>query len=324
MRRPREIASIFGMDGSIKYKKEEFVYLDVDKLIPHPDHKFCLNGGIRMQKLVESIKCAGVLHPILVSERDGQKYLLAGYNRVYANRLAGNQTIPTIVKRNLTKVQEVQIINFTNFFQRGMDDYSYLVRVRALKAEYDALVEERANSERDYPKQRTREYFADLYEMTDSKMQRFLSLSKLNDELLECIDTKYINQSAALMMTELSEDDQITIYDYIRVTKKRVGIKDAEMLIWQLKNGMYFDLDANHSKKRDTTAKVSFNIDSGLGKTIPKGKKGDELIEKSLTFSQKTFPLWCEEHNITMDQTDIYDYILSLLSKIYNTAPELL
>lgn len=190
MRRPREIQNIFGNDGTIRFEREEYTYLDSDCLETHPDHKFRLHTGVRMEKLIESIECAGVMQAILVSERDGKRFLLAGYNRVYASRKANKKMVPAIIKRDLSRIQEVQIINFTNFFSRGTNDYSYLERVRAMKAEYNQLVNSRKRSDESYEKQSTREYFASLYEMTDSTMNRFLTLDKLCDELLECLDDK--------------------------------------------------------------------------------------------------------------------------------------
>lgn len=40
MRRPREVQSIFGTDGTIKYEKEEYIQVNIDELEEHPDHKF--------------------------------------------------------------------------------------------------------------------------------------------------------------------------------------------------------------------------------------------------------------------------------------------
>ena len=57
-----------------------------------------------MEKLIESIACAGVMQAILVSERDGKRFLLAGYNRVYASRKANKKMIPAIIKRDLSRI----------------------------------------------------------------------------------------------------------------------------------------------------------------------------------------------------------------------------
>lgn len=226
MRRPREIQNIFGNDGTIRFEKEEYTYLDPDCLETHPDHKFKLHTGVRMEKLIESIECAGVMQAILVSERDGKRYLLAGYNRVYASKKANKKKVPAIIKRNLSRIQEVQIINFTNFFSRGTNDYSYLERVRAMKAEYNQLVNSRKRSDESYEKQSTREYFASLYEMTDSTMNRFLTLDKLCDELLECLDDKKINISVALKLAELDDKKQQIIYRFLLESKRKVSIKE--------------------------------------------------------------------------------------------------
>ena len=45
--------------------------------------------------------------------------------------------------------------------------------------EYDVLLQEKKNCKDDMAGNVVRTYLADMYEMTDSKMQRYLTLSKL-------------------------------------------------------------------------------------------------------------------------------------------------
>lgn len=322
MRRPREIQNIFGNDGTIRFEKEEYTYLDPDCLETHPDHKFKLHTGVRMEKLIESIECAGVMQAILVSERDEKRYLLAGYNRVYASRKANKKMVPAIIKRDLSRIQEVQIINFTNFFSRGTSDYSYLERVRAMKAEYNQLVNSRKRSDESYEKQSTREYFASLYEMTDSTMNRFLTLDKLCDELLEFLDDKKINISVALKLAELDDKKQQRIYRFLLESKRKISIKESQLLIEQLHNDEELRLDV--LKDKNKKAKLSYEIDKTIMDNIPSGKQRQEAIEQSLMFSQKSLPDWFENHDIVITGKNIYDYVLSILEKVYLEYPELM
>lgn len=322
MRRPREIQNIFGNDGTIRFEREEYTYLDSDCLETHPDHKFRLHTGVRMEKLIESIECAGVMQPILVSERDGKRFLLAGYNRVYASRKANKKMVPAIIKRDLSRIQEVQIINFTNFFSRGTNDYSYLERVRAMKAEYNQLVNSRKRSDESYEKQSTREYFASLYEMTDSTMNRFLTLDKLCDELLECLDDKKINISVALKFAELDYQKQEKIYHFLLVNKRKISIKESQLLIEQINNNEELRLDILQDKNKK--AKLSYEIDETIMDKIPSGKQRQEAIEQSLMFSQKSLPDWFENHDIVIAKKDMYNYVLSVFERVYLKYPELL
>lgn len=322
MRRPREIQNIFGNDGTIRFEKEEYTYLDSDCLETHPDHKFRLHTGVRMEKLIESIACAGVMQAILVSERDGKRFLLAGYNRVYASRKANKKMIPAIIKRDLSRIQEVQIINFTNFFSRGTHDYSYLERVRAMKAEYNQLVNSRKRSVESYEKQSTREYFASLYEMTDSTMNRFLTLDKLCDELLECLDDKKINLSVALKFAELDYQKQEKVYCFLLENKRKISIKDSQHLIEQLHNDEELRLGVLQDKNKK--AKLSYEIDETILDNIPSGKQRQEAIEQSLMFSQKSLPDWFENHDIVIAEKDMYNYVLSVFERVYLKYPELL
>ena len=322
MRRPREIQNIFGNDGAIRFEREEYTYLDSDCLETHPDHKFRLHTGVRMEKLIESIECAGVMQAILVSERDGKRFLLAGYNRVYASRKANKKMVPAIIKRDLSRIQEVQIINFTNFFSKGTNDYSYLEIVRAMKAEYNQLVNSRKRSDESYEKQSTREYFASLYEMTDSTMNRFLTLDKLCDELLECLDDKKINISVALKFAELDYQKQEKIYHFLLVNKRKISIKESLLLIEQLHNNEEPRLEVSQDENKMT--KLNYKIDETILENIPSGKQRQEAIEQSLKFSQKSLPDWFKNHDIVIAEKDMYNYVLSIFERVYLKYPELL
>ncbi len=65
-----------------------------------------------LQELSDSIKEHGVLSPIMVKEAtQGKYYLIAGERRTRAAKLAGNQTIPAIVKQmDDNTMQEIALI----------------------------------------------------------------------------------------------------------------------------------------------------------------------------------------------------------------------
>ncbi|MCB6566657.1 hypothetical protein LI169_16520, partial [Desulfovibrio desulfuricans] len=84
------------------------------------------------------------------------------FNRVEGCKIANKRTISAIVKRGLTEIQQVEIINFTNFFQRGTRDYSLSELARAFKMEYDVLLQEKKNCKDDMAGNVVRTYLADM------------------------------------------------------------------------------------------------------------------------------------------------------------------
>lgn len=298
---PREIASIFGQDGNITYDKEELITLDCKALLPYPNHHFKPYSEIKMQKMVDSIKTVGVLQPIIVLQDDNKYYILAGHNRVQACNLAGIKQIKAIVKKDLTVLQQVEIVNFTNFFQRGDKNFLLSELIQAYKHEYDALIEDRKNNKGEFDGNATRKYLADLYDITDSDMQRYLSLSKLIPELLDCLDLGKINKSVALVFSSMSANSQLRVYKYILSAKTKMKIKEAKMMKEQVENGEPINTIID-LKNADVSLKSN-------------QKKSNNINLKILD--------WFKEHNLEICENSV-ELIIPFLNKIYEEAPNLL
>lgn len=299
---PREIASIFGQDGNITYDKEELITLDCKILLPYPNHHFKPYSEIKMQKMVDSIKTVGVLQPIIVLQEDNKYYILAGHNRVQACNLAGIKQIKAIVKKDLTVLQQVEIVNFTNFFQRGDKNFLLSELIQAYKHEYDALIEDRKNNKGEFDGNATRKYLADLYDITDSDMQRYLSLSKLIPELLDCLDLGKINKSVALVFSSMSANSQLRVYKYILSAKTKMKIKEAKMIKEEVESGKSINsiIQKNENELEKTNQKKLINT-----------KSIDLKIIK-----------WFKEHDLGYCKNPV-NLIIPLLDKVYDEMPNL-
>jgi len=69
--------------------EREYQDIGTNHLIPFANHPFALYTGLRLADMVESIKCNGVLVPIIVRPTENDKYeILSGHNRVAAHHSA--------------------------------------------------------------------------------------------------------------------------------------------------------------------------------------------------------------------------------------------
>lgn len=320
VRRPRDLDSIFGDDGSPIISDTELNEIQISDLKPYPGHGFKLYSDIRMQKMVESINAVGILQPVIAYEQNGELFLLAGYNRVEGCKLAHKETIMAIVKRNLTKVQQVEIINFTNFFQRGTRDFSLSELAKAFRMEYEVLLREKKNNKDDMAGNVVRTYLADMYEMTDSKMQRYLTLSKLIPELLDCLDLGIVKVSVALVFAALDEKQQIKVYECLKEYSGDVSIKTAKEI-----KKLAMDDSVETIQMTDLTQSQEDSKQSDEDSKMKKESKefDDTVINKSLEFTQQLLPNWFSEHHIQVNK-DPNAYIIDILEKVYQKLPELL
>ena len=80
------------------YKGNEIIYLPVDKILPNPYQSRSTFREGNMKELVESVKKYGILQPISVRLINNRLYeLVFGERRLRATRLAGLESIPSIV-----------------------------------------------------------------------------------------------------------------------------------------------------------------------------------------------------------------------------------
>ena len=92
------------------------IALPVESLIPLPTNPFDLYEGQRLEDLVESVQTNGVLVPIIVRPTGGDLYeILAGHNRVEASKILGLETVPAIVRDDLTDA-EAMFVAIANIF----------------------------------------------------------------------------------------------------------------------------------------------------------------------------------------------------------------
>lgn len=118
--------------------KPRLVYLPTEKIIPcfsQPRKSF---DEAKLYELAASIKENGILQPITVRKKDGEKYeIVAGERRFRAARLVGLSRVPCIIRSYtdeqafvLSVIENIQRNNLTFFeeamsFEKLIRDYGY-------------------------------------------------------------------------------------------------------------------------------------------------------------------------------------------------------
>ena len=97
--------------------------IKLDTLVPFADHPFKLYEGQQLADLVCSIRDNGVEQPIIVRSIGDKKYeILAGHNRVHAAREAGLDTVPAIIRDDLSDEDAKILVVESNFNQRSVKE----------------------------------------------------------------------------------------------------------------------------------------------------------------------------------------------------------
>ena len=202
--------------------------IPISELHPFPNHPFLVKDDAKMEETIESIRNKGVLVPILVRTRAGGGYeLISGHRRTYACRKLGIKAIPALIRE--MDDDEATIVMVDANIQRetllpSEKAKAYSMKFAAMKHQGQGGGYTVAAMEK---------------EGTDNArtIQRYISLSKLNDDLLRMIDKGTLGLSQGYTLATLDADEQKWLYDTLRGTEKRLSTSQAESILRQSRNG---------------------------------------------------------------------------------------
>ena len=259
-RKLRSLDTLFSGDDD--HSNSGVAELALALLDSYAHHPFKLYNGKRLDDLVESIKENGVMTPIIVRPKPGERYeILSGHNRANASTIAGNKTIPALVKEGLTDSEAKLIVTQTNFFQRSLADmlpsekaFAFRLELEGLKAErkYQQIIAEIEQlesaenaDEQDVSSKvfqlehlaKSRDGLAQNHNLSSADIQRYIRLTHLCSELLALVDDETIALRAAVPLTHLPEDMQLAVHQVVAETGCKVDIRKADQLKADYKAG---------------------------------------------------------------------------------------
>lgn len=235
------VQSVVETFTAVKEEKPTIVDLSVEILIPYRNHPFALYEGERLDDMVESIAENGVLTPIIVQPFENGKYeILAGHNRWNASKIAGKETIPAIIKENLSEEDAYTYVVETNVFQRGFDNLKLTEQAAVIAERTETFREEKRNAIREEIEiiggtNRADEAVGEEYGMNSKRIARLVRIHRyLCPELKELLDNDKIPFVGAIDLSFLSitaQKEVARLSDNYDITlKKCKALKDLAIV----------------------------------------------------------------------------------------------
>ena len=191
---------LFGGSGAQETGAEQIINAPLADLHEFKDHPFKVLDDEKMEETTESIRLYGVLVPGIARPRAGGGYeLIAGHRRKHGSERAGKTEMPIIV-RNYSD-DEATIIMVDSNIQR--EDILPSEKAKAYKMKYEAMKHQGKKSGKN-----TLDEVGEASRENAKKVQRYIWLSRLSDELLEMVDTKKLGFSQGVDISFLSEEAQ--------------------------------------------------------------------------------------------------------------------
>lgn len=197
----------------IDLPEQKTVYRNPEDLIPSKDNFYSTEDT---EKLKQSIRALGILQPLLIEERDGKDYLLAGHRRrkccleLIKEGLERFKRIPCVYKPKIelsaeTETDEIvrkMVIIQSNTY-REKTDWEKMTE----SLQMEELVKELR--EKTDLEGKTREIVSDLIGISSTQIGRYHSISSnLSGELMDAFKQNKLNVSTAAELAGLNEKYQ--------------------------------------------------------------------------------------------------------------------
>ena len=266
-------------------------------LVPFHNHQFSLYEGERRDDMVESIRKNGVMTPIVCRPNpDGSDTyeILIGHNRWNCSKIAGFETIPAIIKEQLTEDEAQKYVDESNLIQRGFNDLKVSEQARIIARRYSEMFSQgkrndiineikMLNGENSAVTGNSREKVAEEYGLSRNTIARLVRISKLSDSILGWIDKGQLAVRAGVELSYLLAEEQEKLFE-INSVDDNMLMKISEAQARDLRvlsaDGVLDEdemLKVLSAKKKKPDKKVS--IDSTLYKKYFAGLSNDEIAD---------------------------------------------
>ena len=214
--------------------EQKTVYRNPEDLIPSKDNFYSTEDT---EKLKQSIKALGILQPLLIEERDGKDYILAGHSRrkccleLIEEGMERFRKVPCVYKPKIelsTASEEDEIIRKIIIIQsntyREKTDWEKMTE--ALQME--ELVKELR--EKTDLEGKTREIVSDLIGVSSTQIGRYHSISNnLSERLTDAFRQNKLNISTAAELAGLNEKYQTKACELLE-NAGQLALNDAKLL----------------------------------------------------------------------------------------------
>ena len=200
-------------------KREKVRIIPIHLIDDFPDHPFQVKDDDGMAQLVSSIEMNGVLNPVILRRKEGDRYeIIAGHRRKYACGKLDIRHIPAIV-RELSRDEAVIEMVDSNIHREHILPSE---KAKAYKMKMDAMKKQGvrtdltcAPSEHKLLGEKTRDIIARENNESREQVRRYIRLNELTPELLEFVDEGKIGLRPAVELSYLQEDEMRDLVDFI-------------------------------------------------------------------------------------------------------------
>ena len=197
---------------------KEILIRDLHEFEGHP---FRVVDDENMEELIQSIRERGILVPVMVRTKvEGGYEIISGHRRCYAARQAGLFKIPAVINE-LTDEEAVDAMIYTNIKRTTIlpSEKAYAYRLQMETIRHPGAKGSSSLS-----------VIGQKYGDNAKKVQRYIRLTFLINDLLELVDEGKLSMQAAYSLSFMRREEQQRVVQVYRETKKLPKGRIAERI----------------------------------------------------------------------------------------------
>lgn len=244
---------------------ESSTEIDVDMIHVFKNHPFKVLDDEKMSDLVESVRVNGILSPVLVRPDGEDSYeMISGHRRMHAAKIVGLTMIPAIVRE--MSDDEAVIYMVDSNIQR--EELLPSEKAFAFKMKLDAMKRQGKRtdltSDQNVQKfQTSRDSLASEFGISGPQISRYIRLTELIPDLLELVDNKRLQMTAAVEISYVDKEIQQWICEYIHengnVKQNQIVILRQELLNGAITQSQLIDILNENAIGRIPKKKVTLS-----------------------------------------------------------------
>lgn len=196
--------------------KEYVQMLSPDKLLPFEKHPFQVREDESLEELMESIRCYGVLSPLLARPKGEGYELVSGHRRRLAAQKLGLEAVPVLV-REMTDDEAVILMVDSNLQREHLlpseKAFAYKMKLEAIRR--SAGRPRKGNSRQVVGNLESADVVGEAAGESGRTIQRYIRLTNLVPPLLKLVDEGRIAFSPAVELSYLTKEEQAELWDLI-------------------------------------------------------------------------------------------------------------
>ncbi len=259
--------------------------IDVRRIHSFPNHPFKVVDDDRMNTLVDSIRENGILNPVIVRpDKNGDYEMISGHRRLHAAGIVGLDRIPAIVKEMSDDEAIIKMVDANIQREEILPSeraFAYKMKLDAMKRTVGRPTKENACHCGTHLRS-DQELALQIGESARS-IQRYIRLTELIPEILECVDSKKIGLVLGVDISYLDKQIQKWVYEYYR------------------DNGFLKPIQVEALKNSSVLSNANqFKVISILNEALPKKITGTKI-----SFSEKKLDKYFPPHFSAKEREDV-------------------